>query len=461
METMNSKRFLDIVSRSETGEKVSSDDWNMQYIMRGIRKIVKSHDLKWDKQVIIPEDDALLDELMAAAKELILQTGIYNITKERIIPFTEEEIEEGLKNMRQELTMGEGDDAYTLVARKIEDSRPPAVWAGSPGCPTPENIFYENVLSTAKEPVIDLMTCGSMIDVDGHQVKNGEATEVLAVRREMQYLRKALEEAGRPGMGLLAAESAVTSVGDLSAVAPGMLRSTDSHLIVFLNELIIDTDNLCRVANSFDTDIKNASLACTMVGGLAGDAPGGCISMMASIMAANVLGNADDHLCHPIHIKDIATTARGCLWLQSVLCQSFAKNYPAIIVCDIWPCSGALTKELLYETAANAIVVTVSGGHLEGVGSANGNEPNGTGLECRLMGEVGKAVAAQGMTRAEANEIVLKLIEKYEHVYNMDDKNKGQRFDVAYDMETITPVPEWQQMYDEVKAELADMGIKW
>ncbi len=273
------------------------------------------------------------------------------------------------------------------------------------------------------------------MDVDGFPVKSGDPTEVVAVRRELEYLHRALEQVGRPGMGLLAAESAVTEIGDLSAANEKRLRPCDSHLVAMFNELIIDNGNLVRAANSLDYGMKNASLACTMVGGLGGDAQGATLVMIASILAANLICLADYHLCHPIHITDVATTARGCLWLQSVLCQSFAKNAPAIIVCDLWPSSGALTKELLYEVAANSIVVTVSGGHLEGLGSANGNEPNGTGLEVRLMGEVGKAVARQGMTREEANGIVLKLLEKYEHVFSMPDKNKGKRFDEAYDME--------------------------
>ena len=120
-----------------------------------------------------------------------------------------------------------------------------------------------------------------------------------------------------------------------------------------------------------------------------------------------------------------------------------------------------MTKELLYEVAANSIVVTVSGGHLEGLGSANGRVPNGTGLECRLMGEVGKAVARQGMTRAEANDIVLKLLPKYEYIFGKKDGNPGVSFDKAYNMDTIEPLPEWQAMYDEVKEELRQMGIKF
>lgn len=458
---MDAKKYLELCERSHTGEKVTKDEWDMDYIIDTVREIVEDYEFDWDKEVIIPEEDKLFEDMFAAAKRMLLETGVYNMSTQRIIKFTEEEIEEGIRNMKTELTMGEGKDAYTLVARKVEDPREPAIWAGNPGCPTPEYLYYPIIKSVAKEPVIDLLTCGSLIDVDGYAVKSGDPTEVIAVRRELQYLHKALAEVGRPGIGLLAAESAVTEAGDLAAANEKHLRPCDSHLVAMFNELIIDNGNLVRAASSLDYGMKNASLACTMVGGLGGDAPGSTVVMIASILAANLICMADYHLCHPIHIQDVATTARGCLWLQAVLCQTFAKKAPAIIVCDLWPSSGALTKELLYEVAANSIVVTVCGGHLEGLGAANGNKPNGTGLEVRLMGEVGKAVARQGMTRKKANEIVLKLLEKYEHVFQMEDGNEGVCFDKAYDMNTIEPVLEWQKMYDEVKAELTEMGLEF
>lgn len=458
---MDAKKYLELCERSHTGEKVTKDDWDMDYIIDTVRDLVEEYEFEWDKQVIIPEDEKLFADMFEAAKKMLLATGVYNMSTQRIIKFTEEEMEEGIRNMKTELTMGEGKDAYTLVARKVEDERAPAIWAGNPGCPTPERLYYPIIKSVAQEPVIDLLTCGSLVDVDGYGVKSGEPTEIIAVRRELEYLHRALAEVGRPGMGLLAAESAVTESGDLAAANQKALRPCDSHLIAMFNELIIDNGNLVRAASSLDYGMKNASLACTMVGGLGGDAPGSTVVMLASILAANLICLADYHLCHPIHIQDVATTARGCLWLQAVLCQTFATQAPAIIVCDLWPSSGAMTKELLYEVAANSIVVTVCGGHLEGLGAANGNAPNGTGLEVRLMGEVGKAVARQKMTRAKANEIVLKLLEKYEHVFHMEDGNKGVCFDEAYDMETVQPVPQWQQMYDEVKAELSEMGIEF
>ena len=458
---MDYKKFLELCQRSQTGEKVSKDDWDMDYVIDTVMEINDEYEFSWDKQVIIPEDEQLFKDMFQASKELIQKIGMYNLSTSRVISFTEEEIEEGIKNMKTSLVMGEGKDAVTLVARKIEDEREPIIWAGNPGCPTPERLYYPIIQSVAKEPLIDLLTCGSLVDVDGYQVKNGDVTEVFAVRRELKYLHQALKEVGREGMGLLAAESAVTEIGDFAASYDRALRPCDSHLVATFNELMIDNGNLLRAANSFDYGMKNASLACTMVGGLGGDAPGATMVMIASILAANLICNADYHLCHPIHISDVATTARGCLWLQAVLCQTFATQAPAIIVCDLWPASGAMTKELLYEVAANAIVVTVCGGHLEGIGAANGNAPHGTGLEIRLMAEVGKAVARQHMTRKEANEIVLKLLDKYEYIFQKEGGNPGVPFDEAYDMETITPVPEWEKMYEEVKEELAQMGVKF
>lgn len=458
---MDYKKFLELCKRSQTGEKVSKDDWDMDYVIDTVMEINDEYEFSWDKQVIIPEDEQLFQDMFEASKQLIQKIGMYNLSTSRVISFTEEEIEEGIRNMKTSLVMGEGKDAVTLVARKIEDEREPIIWAGNPGCPTPERLYYPIIQSVAKEPLIDLLTCGSLVDVDGYQVKNGDVTEVFAVRKELKYLHQALKEVGREGMGLLAAESAVTEIGDFAASYDRALRPCDSHLVATFNELMIDNGNLLRAANSFDYGMKNASLACTMVGGLGGDAPGATMVMIASILAANLICNADYHLCHPIHISDVATTARGCLWLQAVLCQTFATQAPAIIVCDLWPASGAMTKELLYEVAANAIVVTVCGGHLEGIGAANGNAPHGTGLEIRLMAEVGKAVARQHMTRKEANEIVLKLLDKYEYIFQKEGGNPGVPFDEAYNMETITPLPEWEKMYEEVKEELAQMGVKF
>ncbi len=450
--------FLELCERSHHGPTLAKDDWDMT-VVDGTAEMVDKHRLAWDKQQLIPRDDELMRRLFQAARELLINIGVYNLSTNRVIRLSPDEIDAGLERQKQTLVMGEGKDAVTLRPRRPEDRRRPLIWAGNPGCPTPEHLFFPTVKSWLQEHVTDLITCGSLATIDGIPVRGGEASEVLAVKKELQLLRQARLETGRPGIGMLAAESAVSEIGDLAAADQQGLRPCDAHLVAMFNELMIDRGNLVRAANSLAYGMRNASLACTMVGGLGGDAPGATVVIMASMLAANLLCLADYHLCHPIHITSVATTAPGCLWLQSACCQSFAQNAPAIIVCDVYPKSGGLTRELLYEAAANALLITVSGGHIEGCGAADGNRPHGTGLEVRLMGEVSRAAVRSGLTREQANGLVLNLLAKYQHVLTAPGGNPGRPFDQCYDLVTLRPVAEWERMYGEVKAELREMGL--
>lgn len=452
--------YLDITERARTGAPLSKEDWDFRIIEK-VQALVDKYDLTWDKEKITDNNPGLADRIFKAGKELILDTGVYALSRGRIIELSEEEIEEGIHKMNRPLVMGEGKDSCTLFPRDIQDTEPPTIWAGNPGVPTPERIFKASVKSWAQEPLVDLITCGSLVDVDGVNVESGEVSELIASRRELSYLRQVREEVGRPGMGMLAAESSVTEIGDLAATHPDLLRPCDSHLVAMFNELMIDQGNMIRAANSQFYGMANASLATVMVGGLAGDAPGAAVVQVASFLAANIVCLADYHLCHPIHIRYVATSAPGCMWLQSIVCQAFARNAPAVIVCDVYPKSGALTKEVLYEVAANSLAVTLSGGHLEGVGSADGSRPNGTGLEVRLMAEVAHAAVRQEMTMEEGNKIILSLLKKYEHVLEMEGGNPGQSIEEAYDLVAVKPVPQWTALYEEVKAELREAGINF
>jgi len=421
-------------------------------------RLVRKYRLAWNPQEIVTDDPALADAVFEAGFELARQIGCYFRSTERVVMFDERELLQGLARMPQTLVLGEGTDARTLYARRIMDDRPPLVWAGNPGAPHPEALFQASVISWAKEPIVDLITCGSLSHVDGREIRTGGPLEILATRRELTYLRDALNQVGRPGMGMLAAQSSVSELGDLAVANPDYLRRCDAHLVPMSNELKMDHRNVARAVNSIDYGMRNAALVCVIVGGLGGDAPGSAVVNVASHVLAPLVTLAHYQLLHPIHIKHVATTTRSTMWVESIVQQAFSRNAPAIFVTDIYPKSGALTRELLYETAANAIAITVTGGHLEGCGSADGLLHNATGLEARFMGEVGHATVRAGVDLKDANAIILDLLGKYEHVFDLPDGNPGVHFDEAYDMATIEPVPEWQAMYEEVKRELS---TKW
>ena len=449
--------FLELVNRGYTGEVVSKDDWDMDHIVMPIMDIVEEFDLNREDGELLLHDREQAKAFFEAGVELLARSGVYNQSTGRVIRFSREEILEAARNMPQAVTVGRGADAFTFVPRQPDSTQLPGVVAGNPGCPMTEELFQRTVTSWAKEPVVDMVTCGSIVEVDGFDVVRSSPSEVVALRREMKYLNDICSRLGRPGIGRLAAESSVSEIGDLAAMAPGGFQPGDAHLIALNNELVINNDNLIRVANAIDTPVLNASLACVMVGGLAGGAPGAAVCMIASLLADSIIGRANYHLCHPIHIRHIATSTPECMWLSSTVCQAFNACAPAVIVCDIYPKSGAGTIELLREVAANALAITVSGGHLEGVGSCDGLKPNCSGLEARLMGEVGKAAAAQGMTRVQAEPIIAKLLQEYQHVF--EPGNEGLPFEAVYG-EDGEPRDFWMAMYKEVRRELIEMGLK-
>ena len=452
--------YLDILDRAHNGPYISEENWDLEKIAMTTKRLVKKYKLEWDKTCLVTDDPSLSEAIWNAGYELALEVGAYSRTTELIIQISQDEIDQGIRNMPQTLVMGEGKDARTLYARHLDDERAPLFFGGSPGTPVPERMFLANVISYMQEPLIDLATCGTLTEVDGREVRTGNPIEIVSTRRELQYMRQGLKRVGRAGMGMLAAQSSVSELGDLAAAHPDYLRPCDSHLVPMLNELKMDHRNIARAVNSLEYGMINASLPCVIVGGLGGGPPGSAVINVASYLIANLTCLADYHILHPIHVRYVATSTREVLWVINATAQVFARHAPTIIVSDIYPKSGAGTKELLYETAANAIVNAVSGGHLEGCGSADGNLPNCSGLEARLMAEVALATHRMKMSLTDANALVLELLPRYEHVFTQENGNPGKPFDEVYDTSRIEPLDFWQKMYEEVKTELKDMGLK-
>jgi methylamine--corrinoid protein Co-methyltransferase len=459
-----SKRKLEnlnkILDLSNLGDYLEEEAWDLEKVAITTRELVGKYGLSWNPDVLIPNDPHLIESIFTAGIELASRLGVYLRDTQRIVPYSMEEIRSGLEAMPGELTMGEGDDMRSLFSRKVMDDRPPLVWGGSPGTALPEQLFLAIETSYAQESQVDMLSTGSLATVDGRDVRTGTPFELLATQRELTLLRQAIKKAGRPGMGLMGAESSVSAFGDLAVANPKFLRPCDAHLVPMLNELKVDNTSLMKAANSIEYGMLNSSLPCVIVGGLGGDAPGSAILTIASLALSNLACLADFHSLHPIHIRQVATTTRSVLWVESVVCQAFASHAPCIMFGDIYPKSGALTKELLYEVAANAILIAVSGGHLKGPASADGLLPNCTGLEARWMAEVGQAVSKQRLDLAEANTLVKKLLGKYEQVFLQPGGNPGKPFEQAYDVDALQPKPAWFSMYEQVRQDVSALGLR-
>jgi len=102
----------------------------------------------------------------------------------------------------------------------------------------------------------------------------------------------------------------------------------------------------------------------------------------------------------------------------------------------------------------------VSGGDLwESAPAHNKYRNYATPLEARLAAEVGHAVARQGMSRSQANEIVLKLLPKYEAL--IADAPMGKPFQECYDVKKVRPQGWYLDMYKRVRDELHELGVEF
>jgi methylamine--corrinoid protein Co-methyltransferase len=112
---------------------------------------------------------------------------------------------------------------------------------------------------------------------------------------------------------------------------------------------------------------------------------------------------------------------------------------------------------MLREIAVGNLMGTTSGSSMIlGIRTAGGKFPNRTtGLESHFGAEVVKAAA--GMTREEANEIAKRLLPKYED--ELKHPQTGVTFPECFDVKTVKPKKEWQDIYLKIKKEVSELGV--
>jgi methylamine--corrinoid protein Co-methyltransferase len=137
--------------------------------------------------------------------------------------------------------------------------------------------------------------------------------------------------------------------------------------------------------------------------------------------------------------------------------QAISRNTKLMTSSFPRPVGGPLTKTLLYEAAAMAVATVPAGcSILEGIQSAAGRiTGHVTGLEAKFLAQVGRA--SVGLTRSEANELVKRIVPLYADDQNLGEAIQGVPFQEAYNVDTVQPLPEWQQMYEETCREMEDL----
>ena len=156
-------------------------------------------------------------------------------------------------------------------------------------------------------------------------------------------------------------------------------------------------------------------------------------------------------------IKYMGNTGRRAQWTLGIANQAVSRNTEIVVHSINNQVAGPATKMLLYETLVGMTNMAASGvSNVVGTRSAGGRRTNYLSpLEHQFGGEVYKAAA--GMSREHANRIANTFIPKYEDM--LVEQPDGMSFEECYNIKTLEPIVEWQQMYDEVRDEAIQAGL--
>ncbi len=446
----------EIVKRSETGPYQKEADFEMSLATR-VAELVRAYGIKYDPQVLIPSDDDMADRLYQAGLQLFLDMGAYNQSTERRILFSRDEVEQTVAAAPASVTLGTGRDAVVMRHRGVESVIPCVVQAGPTGTPCSERYHPLIAQSCAQEALLDGIGSGSISTLQGQQIIPGTPLEILGVQRDAAVLRDAARRAGRPGIHINDLASPLTCAGKMAAINPEWgIRPCDALLVSQLVELKTNYDQLSRTAHMRVAGVHIVDLMTPLVGGLGGGPEGTAIVTIASHLLGVMCYNPSYHIYGHMHLLESTNTDRMGLWVYAIGGQALARNTPILTTTATYTQAGLGTPEVLWEVAAGSVAGTVCGLHHDGVGATGGSrEDHTSGLENRFNAQV--AHASLGLSRQEANECVLEMLSHYEETHMSPPE--GRPFAELYDVDTLEPTSEWADIYGQVSAALAQMGL--
>ncbi|MBL7118953.1 monomethylamine:corrinoid methyltransferase [Candidatus Bathyarchaeota archaeon] len=278
--------LYEVAERASTGLRMDEMDWNMT-LFKKMQELVERHDLKYSgPDLFLGVEDDYVDHAFDAAIDFLSEMGVYCITSNRLIRFTEDEVREGIKEIPGELPVGEGKDARVIRKREMEDSRRVNV-IGDGHRPWPVEVGRWAPVGFAKLERADLIEGFNFPELEGKKI-HGIPMEAYAARKELAILRDVVAEAGRPGMAITYYPISTRASTLIAPIDPEKgLRRTDGVLLSILPDVKVEYDLLTAaiVHDQYGSYRFNGG-AFAYVGGFCGDTEGAIIEVLAKVLAA-------------------------------------------------------------------------------------------------------------------------------------------------------------------------------
>jgi len=435
-------------------------EWDLQ-LFKKMQGLSKEFKLKCpvDSEFLNTDDDAA-DRAFEAALKFIVETGVYCISTNRVVRFTEDEVRDALRQVPREVPMGEGRDKRVFKQRRIEGREPLNIVPGH-HAPFTEDLAPLVVKNFAQIARSDFIEGFNFPFTDGREVY-GMPLEAYASRREAAWMREGVRKAGRPGMAIVLYPISPRASTLISAIDPDCgLRRTDGVLLSILPDVKMEYDLLtaAMVFNDYGFFGVNGSFG--MIGGFCGGPEGAIIEGIVKPIIAFMVYRDMIHYTGVEHLAFVSgeTIMYGAVdWARSVVFEALVRNTNSVVMLWNITCSELCTEVGLIESVVRSIEAPLCGANLYAPRVSRPRMNAGqTPLEPEFMIEVSDAVIRAKLSRVEANRMLRKLTVGL----NGKPPVPGKTIQACYDLVRHQPSLEYQQIRERVRKRLIGLGLEF
>lgn len=452
------QKLLNNLDKAYSGPLCTVKEWDTKVIPGAIRSKLKEHGLEktYDPENPINFDDSLADRFFKAGWELALELGLLCEDTERVIKIDESELLECIRDYQKVNILGEGQDQVVMHPRPPESPIEPLLCA-SLGIACSEDLYMPLVEGIVKyNKLVDVLHGPTLTTVFGRTIRAGTPYETLMGDYESKLKQEALWRAGRPGMACTGVAGACTEFGHLGG-AGRLAGKGNVTMSLTPVELKCTFSNFHRIIHGLNNGHKIRAGGFSYIGGYAGPPEGTILANIATDLLLPTILQADYTSSYVYDIQLFGNCGRKAIWANSVAIQAVSRNTGFMRNKIVNETAGPCTEMFLYEAAMGLMNHCVSG-------ASKTTQPRSAGgrytdyitpLEAWWCGETFKSSA--GMTRRQANEIVKKVLPKYEE--QLLAPPKGKSVQECFDLKKMEPSPEYKAIYNKVKNELMDLGM--
>ncbi len=451
-------RLIEMLDRAKEGPICTVEDWERKVIPQTVKKYLKDYELAgtFNKETPVNQDMELADRFFEAGLEMAVEIGLLCPDTETIIRVSKEEILKAIAAAPSHLVMGERREWIDMKSRRPESPIPPVF--GGPLCiQVSEDLYVPIAEGILKGKQVRVHEGPSIDTIFEKPVYSGTPFETAVGLRENQLRREAQWRAGRVGIPNACIASSTTEFGQLGAYAGATTPSNPAlALILHPAEMKVGYASFHKAIAAIGYDGYILIGTNSMIGGYSGGAEGVVLSNIALVLLQFAVMQADCSDCSIYDVRYDSTCSRHGLWALSTACQGLTRNTHLLLHKVINQSAGPCTEEILYTSAAGLLAGGVSGMPFTvGCRSAGGRFKNYiTPAEHWFCGAAFEASAEVSLEKA--NELVLYMLTKYEET--LASPPKGKSFVDCFDIKTLTPTPEWGNIYDSVIADLQGRG---